>query len=101
MRKLIALMMIVASFNAMAIREDVKQACKTVSGVSKSIMQLRQAGTPMSEVLEKLPSDYFHSLVIEAYEKPLWSTEKNKRQEILNFEDAAFLKCVKKYQALK
>lgn len=77
--------------------------CDDFSTLAHNIMEARQSGVPMkatmgvaedsgmSDSLKKL----IRNMVISAYEKPRFSTEKMQAREISEFENEYYLACVK------
>jgi hypothetical protein len=60
---------------------------------AEMIMEYRQDGVNMGDVIEKFPSD--KELVVSAYERPRFNTEENKRKSIQDFTNETILKCYK------
>jgi len=60
---------------------------------AEMIMEARQDGKNMGEVIKAWPSD--KNLVIEAYEQPRFSTEENKKIAVQDFTNKTILKCHK------
>jgi len=70
--------------------------CEKIGELAGGIMTLRQLNTKMSKVINKLgPESPFVSIVIKAYETPLYSTEKYKKREIMKFENMYYIECLK------
>ena len=78
--------------------EERKETCKGVSGVAMKIMEARQAGVPVSDLLDKLQQagndQWVYELVKLAYREPGYSTEQNKKKAITEFGNSAFISCV-------
>ena len=82
--------------------EELSSRCKSMSELSKIIMQKRQDGVPMSEMMEKVVNtstqplrDLIRLLVISAYEKPRFNTPEIQQKTILDFENESYLTCTK------
>ena len=76
--------------------------CKTRGDLAKQIMRLRQSNAPMQDVMDivnKGDDGTGAALVIEAYEMPPFQTEKHQERTIAEFENQAFLACVKRVAA--
>jgi len=61
---------------------------------AEMIMEARQNGKNMGEVIKSWPSK--KELIIQAYEQPRFHTEENKKIAIQDFTNKAILKCYKK-----
>ena len=97
MKKLIlATVIAAASFTASA--ESSKfEMCKTISSLAEQIMTSRQAGLDMAEMYElSKDSKLGQSMVMMAFDKPLYSTEDYKRTEISKFKNLWFKECIKR-----
>ncbi|RWC10335.1 MAG: hypothetical protein EOS52_25260 [Mesorhizobium sp.] len=75
--------------------------CTAIGGLARNVMEKRQSGTDMSvmmSVVEKLDDknpikDMARSIVIMAYDTPLFSLEENKQQTISEFANQIQVKC--------
>ena len=67
--------------------------CNFFGWQAEMIMEYRQDGVNMGDVIEKFPSD--KELVVSAYERPRFNTEENKRKSIQDFTNETILKCYK------
>lgn len=96
MKKLLtALAILSTSFIAQA-EESKFMNCKEISEFAGSIMQVRQQGTPMSDLYDIANgSKVIESLIILAYEVPKFNTEEYKQREVNKFKNEFFLTCVK------
>jgi hypothetical protein len=74
--------------------------CEAVSSLARSTMNARQAGVPMSEIYEngveesQSVSQVRKSLILIAYEKPKFSTERYKTEAAEEFASDVFRRCV-------
>lgn len=82
--------------------EEWLSICKSTAGGAKSIMTSRQRGVSMVDMMDKVvgPADpaikeIIKAFVIDAYNKPRYDTPEVQQKEILDFENAAYLTCVK------
>lgn len=75
------------------------ESCQVYSKLAGQIMDLRQNGMLMSDLLSKLNPDgdspSVEMLIISAYESPRYSTQGMKERTIQDFQNDVFLKCVK------
>lgn len=103
---LIAALML-AAFPAMAQDETWNEAspevrlilCNSVSEISSTIMQQRQAGRPMADMMQIAgKSELAHlvqPIIIDAYEINRYQTAEVQREEVEDFRDKWYLTCVK------
>lgn len=74
-----------------------KQQCTTVSQLAGSIMELRQMGEPMQNLIMNDDGEYSsketNRLVLLAYEEPRFSTVKGVKTSIQDFSNEAFRHC--------
>lgn len=74
-----------------------KQQCTTVSQLAGSIMELRQMGEPMQNLIMnedgRASSSETNRLVLLAYEEPRFSTVKSVKNSIQDFSNEAFRHC--------
>jgi hypothetical protein len=94
MKKITLAFVAMASFDVLA---DNKKTCNGIEYFSRMVMEHRQMGTPMREVMELIDSkdEFINSVIMSAYEAPKYSTEKHKKEEVNNFADAYYLACLK------
>lgn len=91
--KYFTLLLLAASLNASA--ELDLSVCKSISESAGKIMEYRQGGTQMSNLMERSDSKEFHKLVIAAYSKPKYSSPKYVKRAVDSFTNDWYLKCVK------
>lgn len=96
MKKLIlAASIMAASFATQASTEKLEM-CKAISGLAEQVMSSRQAGVDMSEMYElSKNSKLGQSIIMMAFEKPMYGTEKYKQREVSNFKNLWFKECMK------
>lgn len=82
--------------------EELSSRCKSMSELAKIIMQKRQDGVSMSEIVEKVVNttpqplqEVLRLTVISAYDKPRFNTPEIQQKTILDFENEAYLTCTK------
>ena len=82
--------------------EELSSRCKSMSELARIIMQKRQDGVSMSEIVEKVVNTTHQPLqevlrltVISAYDKPRFNTPEIQQKTILDFENEAYLTCTK------
>lgn len=82
--------------------EDLSSRCKSMSELARIIMQKRQDGVPMSEIVEKVVNttpqplqEVLRLTVISAYDKPRYNTPEIQQKTILDFENESYLTCTK------
>ena len=75
--------------------------CALLGGLAKEVMDARQAGTPMSALMQQftkaLPglSEAHKSFLISAYEEPQWNSEAKRADAANRFRNEFELKCYK------
>lgn len=79
---------------------EVHETCKVVSELAAMIMDARQSGVPMARMMETSVGGadveferFNRSLVVEAFRRPRMSVEENRRDEVRDFENQAYLRC--------
>lgn len=78
--------------------EDWRTGCKNAQDIAESIMKGRQQGVAMSKMMEVAEGDaanILEALIIEAYDRPRYSTEKMQQRSVQGFRDDVYLECVK------
>lgn len=85
--------------------EDWLVICKSSASAAKSIMSSRQRGAAMTEMMDKVvrPAEPFirdiiKAFVIDAYSRPRFDTPEFQQKAILDFENHAYLSCLKARQ---
>ena len=94
---------------ATTLSENEQKLCALYSSFAKEYMSSRQYGVPFGDVFDVIHSDNenskrndaFTELLIEAYETPLFSTEKMKEQAITEFSNTHHVACLKSLYELK
>ena len=75
--------------------------CPTVANMAVSLMEARQAGVPLLDLLTALEAftgtagKMANRMALEAYEQPLYSTESYQQESITEFGNAMLLSCLK------
>ena len=95
----VTLLFIIASSQTNA--DILTDNCTAIGDLARNIMEKRQSGTDMSammSVVEKLADEnpikgIGKTIVIMAYEMPLFSLDENKRQTISEFANQVQVKC--------
>ena len=82
--------------------EEWMSICKSAAGAAKAIMTNRQRGVVMTEMMDKVVrpaepaiKDIVKAFVIDAYSRPRYDTPENQQKSVLDFENSAYLTCVK------
>lgn len=74
--------------------ELVMEACKHLEAGAKSIMTGRQAGFAMSEMMDRTKAyPDFQNMVVEAYQRPRFSTEAMQARSVEDFQSEMYLEC--------
>jgi hypothetical protein len=73
--------------------------CNNLADASSSIMKVRQKGVPMQKLMEVInrneAKDIMTIIAIEAYESPIYSSEKYKKQAASELSNEVYLACLK------
>lgn len=100
----VALAVCSSAFGASVSTED-RKACAVTSSLGKTVMEARQAGMPMSELMDLFSKpdraddgELSRALVEWAFEEPRYSTEAAKERVIRDFENEVYRAC---YQRAK
>lgn len=82
--------------------EEWLSICKSTAGGAKAIMSSRQRGASMPEMMDKVVrpadpaiKDITKAFVIDAYNRPRYDTPEYQQKAILDFENYAYLTCIK------
>ncbi len=88
-----------------ASRETEKtEVCKVAADYARSIMDGRQHGVAMSRVMDLAKeadpaiAPLLTKMVVDAYDRPRMAVERNRETAVRDFENEAFLTCVKQSQ---
>ncbi len=91
----------IGSANALSIED-----CEGAAKVGRIIMDARQSGTPAREVMSVMSVSEMEgparkvmtSVILLAYEEPIYSTEQYKQQAITEFENGIYIGCLESSQ---
>jgi len=98
-----AVVMVIACLAASATQAQTPETlkvCKDVSHMARDIMEVRQKGAPMSEMMEltaagDLLDGINKILVVRAYDVPQFQTEPSRLRAVQEFENDSYLRCYK------
>ena len=68
--------------------------CEEFEDLSRTIMDNRQSGIPMSTQYNLVDSDLIRKVVVLAYKVPEYSSEEYQQDAVNKFGNAAFLQCI-------
>jgi hypothetical protein len=97
MNKLIVSLMLCASFTAQANEQskvDTYDLCNNVSITAKRVMEFRQAGVSIVDMMKSITTDFGRELVVDAYSKQFWAYPTHKQQAIHMFATDYYLQCL-------
>ena len=98
MKNLIIAAALTLSFTAFA-EEAELDVCGELNNLARSVMNARQAGMEMRQLIQIVKDNEAGELAIEiiirAYEKPRYSVEKNKQNAIKDFQNEIYLQCIR------
>ena len=109
MRKLLITVAVLSAFSTSALAETQakeptkRDFCKSHSELIGKVMHARQAGVPLSRILEILDdgsalSELEIEMALMAYGKPRYSTERMQERAIQEFANNAMLLCMKHFK---
>ena len=94
MRKLlIAATLLSASTTAIAATPD--EACDSFARLANVVMELRQAGQPMSKMMQIAKDPMTRYIIIEAYDYPRFGTNSIAKTVIRDFSDRIHVECLR------
>ena len=95
MKKLLLAVALLTATSAQALTH---KECTSIGGLAKSVMDSRQSGVTISELLSlEFPSetaDLVKAMAIDAYKEPHYSTEAYKNTSIVDFENEWYILCI-------
>ena len=98
MKNLIIAAALTLSLTAFA-EEPKTDVCDQLNIMAELIMEMRQSGVEMRQLIRTVQDDEARELTIEiiirAYEKPRFSVEKNKQNAIKDFQNEIYLQCIR------
>ena len=98
MKNLITAAALTLSFTAFA-EEAQTDVCDGLNRMARSIMNARQSGMEMRQLIEVVrgneASEIAIEIIIRAYEMPRFSVEKNKQNAIKDFQNEIYLQCIR------
>ena len=93
MKKTILALTLIAS---MPVTAQVSGFCKSIADISETIMEKRQEGVKMIDMLELAKDNKaVESIVLDAYDFPKFSLDENKREMVSDFSDRWLMACIK------
>ena len=96
--EIIVALALMLSQNCGAITND--EFCDVVYDTSKTIMEVRQLGRPMGELIKKAKGnaaeDMLRSIIITAYDSPKYELKQLKEKSINDFSNTWYLECIKR-----
>lgn len=99
MVKFLVLLLLAFPLQARELASDDINTCEVIAEKAKSIMEVRQVGAPMQEVMDAVKDSAIKSLyfelVIQAYERPRYQSDEFRRRAVVDFQNEWYLSCVK------
>ena len=93
MKAAILIMTILLSAQLSAKEGDINDYCLVFSELASDIMKARQHGAPLSMFIKRKKTT--RTLALLAYDRPLFSSAKYKKIEIMKFENKALMECLR------
>ena len=81
--------------------QTLEQHCVVISTMAGVIMQARQVGVPMADLMEAANTPLNLEILMDAFEKPKMSVAANKKSVENEFKSQWMLKCLKEHPAGK
>lgn len=87
----------------MPVMAEEKNLCEEYGSTAELIMQKRQSGVDISQMLKianslnKKSQDVFKNMIIDAYDRPEYSSSKYRNEEIKKFKERYYIACLKKH----
>lgn len=78
-----------------AMAEAKTERCKSHAELARNIMRHRQHGTSMASLMFGDADSSTNAAIIAAYDSPRFATDKHQQRAIADFENDAFLACIK------
>jgi len=73
-----------------------QERCANVAQLAETVMQQRQRGASMRELMSRVPdNDVARRIIMAAYEEPRYNTREYQQNEIRDFENKYFLECMR------
>lgn len=76
-------------------------SCDDIADITRSVMQLRQANAPIQDAMRLADSSFtgvnrivVKGLTIDAYSRPLYSTDEYKKREITEYSNNKYVGCM-------
>lgn len=102
MKKLITTAAIIAIMTTTTMAKENKvEVCKSYANLAETIMEHRQTGTPVFEMMEMASKTKVKALaehlIINAYDVHIFDTKKYQDKIIKQFKNDSFIKCMQQY----
>lgn len=94
MRRVLAVAWAIAA-GPVSATDDWREKCQAVSNLAATVMERRQEGVSMADLMAAVDDDIVHDMIVEAYEQPRFGTDSVARTLIEDFRDQWYLDCVK------
>lgn len=102
---LLAMVLLLGNFNLSYAEDNAHSICKSISSIATTFMEVRQRGDSLSESVDKIKNSNMDSkgkklstaILMNAYEKPNYSSEKYKKRAINEFANDWYKACMEKY----
>lgn len=97
MKKTVLSLVLAAALVTPAVAKDSDNSCVLLGRLAHAIMQHRQQGTTLVEMYEILPNptEFSSQMILEAYDRPLFSTMEAKKRATSEFANSWVLSCEK------
>ena len=96
MKKLLTTLLILTSLNSFAMQPEKIDYCNNFAELGEVIMQARQNGVPIQELLTKITGDKTSSYILtSAYVYKIYPTDRQRAIVVRDFKELMFLQCIR------
>ena len=98
----LAVLMMVTTANAKPNAMQIREYCSDISSIAHSYMGIRQYGMSINKAIKRIDEDLvdgsaqqdmLHAILIDAFSRPAYQTEKYRKEAMVNFESEYYVAC--------
>lgn len=100
MKKLLIVLLIAFNANSTEVKrtkQEYMELCSHVESLAKQTMEARQAGVPISKMLELEQAPFSKNMILAAFHYPISKAEADKKQAVDDFSNYFYLRCYMKF----
>jgi hypothetical protein len=98
MKALLLTVALLATATTAQAEESKGELCLAIESQASKIMEVRQKGVSLKDVLELSQDDYFRGVAILAYKSPRYNGDAYKQRAITEFANKAYINCLESSQ---